>query len=75
MRMLRDGKMRSKLVVSLAAAVFWNSIAIEAKVYPDGACPVFALLPFTSMYVLAHCARGLKAVQVKELALDGSSDC
>lgn len=47
--MLRtQGKMRNKLVVALVA-VLLN--AIEAKIYPDGACPLFTLLPFTSMYV------------------------
>ena len=49
MRMLRREKMQCRLVVALAVAL-WNSV-VEAKIYPDGACPVFTLLPFTSMYV------------------------
>ena len=29
-----------------------SALSARAEVYPDGACPILALLPFTSLYVL-----------------------
>jgi hypothetical protein len=33
----------------LGAASLWGLLLVHAEIYPDGACPIFALLPFTSL--------------------------
>jgi len=37
----------------VGAAFLWG--AVHAELYPDGACPLFALMPFTSLYVVMLC--------------------
>ena len=46
-RRQRATMMNRKLVAALALVLCSSSV--EAKLYADGACPLFALLPFTSM--------------------------
>jgi len=47
--------MNSKLVAALLVALCGRTV--EAKLYADGACPLYTLLPFTSMYVVVFESR------------------
>lgn len=35
----------------VAAVVTLAVVVVQADIYPDGACPIFVLLPFTTRYV------------------------
>lgn len=42
------------LVEGLACLLMMRPSAVDGKILEDGACPVFALLPFTSRYVATY---------------------
>ena len=53
-----ESTMRSsaRRVMLLFCVLVQQLLVLEAKIYEDGACPLFSLLPFTSRYVLVDSA-------------------